>query len=123
MINRRIFSTSNNFNYLDAKNWVSGVIPWLNEHVGNTIALAIGAYNSVSGARPNPEDVPCWNHLHHMFSSAIADEDAQLYMEWFHGEGWQIFIVEKQKHTRQIDVYVLIDDQILAVHFKLACYD
>jgi hypothetical protein len=122
MITRRVFAKPMSLNYLDAKNWVYESIPWLNEHVGCTIAEAIGAHNSVAGARPNPEDVPCWNHLHHMFSSVIDDEDdAQLYMEWFHGEGWQIFIIEKQMNKRQYDAYVRIDDPIAAVHFKLAC--
>jgi hypothetical protein len=123
MITRRIFSTPLALNYLDAKEWVETLLPWLNEHVGATIAKAIGAHNSVAGARPNPEDVPGWEHLHHMFAQVFDDEDAQLYMEWFRGEGWQIFIVEKQMHIRRIDTLVQIDDPIVAVHFKLANYD
>jgi hypothetical protein len=122
MLIKRIFGVPKNLNYLDSKNWVYASIPWLNEHVGSTIAKAIGAHNCVAGARPNPEDVPCWNHLHRMFTAVIDDENAQRYIEWFRGD-WQIFIVEKQMQILRYDVYVHIDDPIAAVHFKLACYD
>jgi hypothetical protein len=121
MITTRIFAVPKNLNYLDAIRWINDSLPWLNEHVGETIAARIGAHNSWAGARPNPDDVPCWTHLRSMFTAVIDDDATELYMEWFRGTGWQIFLIEKQKQTRRIDVFVQIYDPISAVHFKLAC--
>ena len=111
-------------NYFRCVDYRSEYIPWLVDNVGLLIVESIKSRATPASAAYVPD-------LFLMNDYYLKLQAPEPELDWiFHdltiGEGWQIFISEAINDigpdtTRYMRVTVVIDDPLLAIHFKLAC--
>jgi hypothetical protein len=105
--------------YTQACNQLERFIIWLNDHIGQTIN---GPFTANAYGDNTSEIIPGFDTVAFAYQTASSDLDPKVFLRWWLGAGWQIFLTEQWNATGTLTFMKLtveIEDSILAVLFRL----
>jgi hypothetical protein len=120
MIDKKFTISANFYRYVDTASAVENVIDWLRAEVGPTKfgPVEVNWYHE-DGLVPNFET------LESLYQQATNDLGDKVFFRFWRGTNWQVFVAEEPTGNYDdpiLKVTVELDDSILALQCKLACF-